>query len=78
MALTVIELFFSNMMPQLILLFISRNGFFDNIVAVLDWPAKSHDLKMIANAWTWIMINVHQGQRQIDRVNDLCEAIIDA
>ena len=56
----------------------TKDWFFDNIVPVLDWPAKSPDMNVIENAWTWLVRDVYQGYRQFDYVDDLKEALIDA
>ena len=43
----------------------------------MKWPAKSPDLNIIENAWTWLVREVYQGHRQFDYVDDLREAIVD-
>ena len=56
----------------------TKDWFFDNLIAVLDWPAKSPDLNVIGNAWKWIVKEVYQGYRQFDYLDDLRECITDA
>ena len=55
----------------------TNDCFFDNIVYVLDWLAKSSDMNVIKNAWTWSARDVYQGHRQFDYVDDFKEALID-
>ena len=54
----------------------TNEWFFNNIVAVLDWPAKSPDFNVIENAWTWIERDLYKGQRQFDYLEDLREAMM--
>ena len=56
----------------------TKDWFFENIVAVLNWPAKSPEINVIENAWTWLVKDVYQGYRQFDYLDDLREAIVDA
>ena len=56
----------------------TEDWFFDTVVPVLECPAKSPDMNVIENAWTWLVRDFYQGYRQFDYVDDLKEALIDA
>lgn len=52
--------------------------FDENNVPVLKWPAKSPDLNIIENVWSFLARDVYNNARQFDSIQQLKNAIQDA
>ena len=56
----------------------TKEWLMDNIIPTIEWPDKSPDINVIENAWGAMVLDVYQGYRQFDYIDDLKEAIVAA
>lgn len=48
----------------------TKGSLVDNIIPTIEWPAKSPDINVIESAWSAMLLDVYQGYRHIDYVDD--------